>query len=465
MHSRSLYQRLFLPFVAALLAGTLSALLVTHLLYARLAFTQLESQLADTVEVLANAVFPLTPELMLTLSRLTGAGFLLRGEDGIESYGVDSAGLVGGDLSALLAADPEDGGAALEAGPYLVEADGGVFLALSRPLRRGAVAPYDSVTAVMDVSAWRSVFSRALLLLGVGALPAIALLAWVGHRISRSITLPVARLADMAQAIAEGDREVRADIRRHDEIGRLAEDLNRMAERLASYERDIAASSKAAARGEMAARLAHEIRNPLTAIKMQLELLRDIVEPAEIATLDDLLREVARLELIVSGTLSQGRAPRPVLEPTDLAAVTRDLADLLLPQLAHRHIRLRVCTEEDLPAAHADRGLVRQVLFNLLLNAADAMPEGGEVAVTVRGRDGRRGVEVLVDDAGPGIPAAKRAQIFSASATASSKPGGFGIGLTLSRELMEHQGGDIAYCAGELGGACFRLRFRADEGA
>ena len=120
MRSQSLYQRLFAPFVAILLVSTLVALLVTHLLYSRVALSHLESQILYTVDVLARGHFPLTPDLLRTLSRLTGTGFVIRGEGGdVEQYGEAAAGVDPGDLEPLLPSTM-----AAQVGPILADTGG-----------------------------------------------------------------------------------------------------------------------------------------------------------------------------------------------------------------------------------------------------------------------------------------------------------------------------------------------------
>lgn len=135
----------------------------------------------------------------------------------------------------------------------------------------------------------------------------------------------------------------------------MAESLNQMAERLASYEAGLAASTRASARGEMAARVAHEIRNPLTAIKMHLEMLgEDLAGTAHQPVVAELLEETRRLELIVSATLSQGRDLPPVLEPASLNDLIADLGHLLAPQLTHRGIALALDLAAGLSLARLD---------------------------------------------------------------------------------------------------------------
>jgi signal transduction histidine kinase len=169
------------------------------------------------------------------------------------------------------------------------------------------------------------------------------------------------------------------------------------------------------------------------------------------------LREIDRLELIVSSTLTAARPRHLNLAPADLNSIVDDVAALLEPQLAHQRIRLeRVAAE--LPRAALDSDRIKQIVFNLVNNAAAAQPHGGTVRVLTgsNGAADAPAVELIVEDAGPGMPetAWRTLQIDTSPAPR------LGLGLRVCRELVELHGGKLAMGrSAELGGARFTVTF------
>jgi signal transduction histidine kinase len=251
-------------------------------------------------------------------------------------------------------------------------------------------------------------------------------------------------------------------VHRQDEVGELANSLNEMSERLKTYENEISENSRLAAIGKTAARVAHEIRNPLTAIKMNVQLMgetnKDNKED-QAQTITALLDEIRRLELIVSGTLQQNQGQKTPLKlaRNDLNQIINEVVNLMAPQFNHRKILIKSELSEALPLANLDTDKVKQILLNLLLNAADAMPTGGNIMLSSYENFDNNEIHLLVEDSGPGIPLDQREHLFSANI--SNKPGGFGLGLLLCKELMQMHRGKISVDESKLGGASFHLIF------
>jgi signal transduction histidine kinase len=246
-------------------------------------------------------------------------------------------------------------------------------------------------------------------------------------------------------------------VERDDEIGALARSLNAMADRLAAYEREMIEKNRLAALGTMAARIAHEVRNPLTALKLQLQLLAESARGEQRDTIAVLEDEVGRLELIVAGVLGQAQAGPLRLErrPVALDALIGEVLRLFRPQLAHRGIELEARASA-LPAPLSlDPDRLKQVLVNLLVNARDALPDGGLVRVSWDALAGG-GALVSIEDSGPGLPPEECERVLAGGV--SSKPDGLGLGMRLSRELVEAHGGDLALRASPLGGLRVELR-------
>jgi len=198
--------------------------------------------------------------------------------------------------------------------------------------------------------------------------------------------------------------------------------------------------------GTIAAGLAHEIRNPLSTLRMNLQLLREdwenpITEREQKGRkrIDVLLRETERMETVVSDFVrfEAGHALR--LEKTSLNALTGELLDFLAPQAERAHIRLVRDFARDLPLVEVDPNLIRQAILNLLVNAQQVLPTGGEIRI--RAVENGEFVKLSVTDNGPGIPSEHREKIFNLYF--STKPGGTGLGLPMVKKIVEEHHGKI----------------------
>jgi signal transduction histidine kinase len=244
------------------------------------------------------------------------------------------------------------------------------------------------------------------------------------------------------------------------ELAALATSLNQMTARLESYEAELADRSRLAALGELSARIAHEIRNPLTGLKLHLQLLAESATAAQAATVTRLLDEVGRLELIVASSLALGGGQRAAPQPGDLVTVGEAVLQLMEPSLRHRHIDVTRQLAA-LPSVTMDRDRFKQALLNLVANAADALPGGGTIMVTTA-RDPTHGtVRVSVEDSGAGFPPEQLAG--SANGAGSRKPFGLGLGLRLCREIAAEHGGRLELGRSDaLGGARATIELPAD---
>jgi signal transduction histidine kinase len=258
---------------------------------------------------------------------------------------------------------------------------------------------------------------------------------------------------------AEGDEAVNLVVTSFvsDEPGRsllvVAEDVTedlRTKARLIQTER-------LAAIGRMAAHVTHEVRNPLSSIGLNVEMLGDEIgsSPEARALLGAIEREIDRLTNITQEYLRLARLPDPRLELEDLGAVVDSVGRFVLPEMVEAKIELLVRVEEGLPAVAIDEGQVRQALLNLLRNAREAMPEGGRVDLEAVRADG--GVRVSVRDRGPGIEPEIRARIFDLFYT--TKERGTGLGLPLTYQIVTAHGGRIECNSDPDDGTTFELWF------
>ncbi len=203
----------------------------------------------------------------------------------------------------------------------------------------------------------------------------------------------------------------------------------------------------------LAGGLAHEIRNPLSTIRMNLDLLAEEVEGAEdprlrrmIAKLDRIRRECQHLEEILTAFLEFARAGELRLEEGDLGQVVREFIDLYRPQAHEHHIVLSPHLAADLPPVRFDPRLMRQVLINLVLNAQQAMPKGGQIEFQTFAADDH--VCLAIIDNGCGIPDSAKPHLFEVFF--STKPSGSGLGLPTVRKIVHAHGGTIR-CDSEVG--------------
>jgi signal transduction histidine kinase len=270
---------------------------------------------------------------------------------------------------------------------------------------------------------------------------------------------PLGRVTERARAVATGDlrpMEVKAG---DDEIGELARTFETMVGAIDRARSDLVAAERMAAVGRMAAHVTHEIRNPISALGLNVELLEEEVAmmPPEAEEARQLLRairgEVDRLAGLSEQYLSLARRPTRHLEPGDVGELSASLLSFLRPELERAGVQCRAVIEEGLPEVNLDEAQLRQALLNLVRNAREAMPGGGELELRVVAAEG--GVEVLLDDTGPGIPEAVRASIFAPFFT--TKKQGTGLGLAVTREIVDAHGGRITCEERRPHGTRFRI--------
>jgi signal transduction histidine kinase len=233
-------------------------------------------------------------------------------------------------------------------------------------------------------------------------------------------------------------------------------------------ERDAARRAReeeqAALLAHIAGGLAHEIRNPLSTLSMNLQLLReDWSNPVSereqrgAKKLDTILRETERLERVLEDLLRFAAGHRLRLERVDATRLVDELLDFYTPQAEQARVRLARQLAPPPLAVEADANLLRQAVHNLLVNAQQAMPSGGEIAVRTAARDGR--VEIAVRDTGPGIPPENLDRIFNLYF--STKPGGTGLGLPMAKKIVDEHRGTLTVASEAGGGTTFTISLPA----
>jgi len=325
----------------------------------------------------------------------------------------------------------------------------GGLLVVGHPLRQGA-----RVVFVRQAGEAANTTSLAMLersdtwgTLGVFWLLSFVLAWWLSRRVARP-------LRDLASAVHEvgGDEPLRAlPVERADEIGLLARALADTHASLLEERERRRAAERLALLGRMATGLAHEVRNPVSAIRLHAQLLEDAPEEEAAASIALIESEAARIEALVSQWMRYAKPAPPVMTGVSVPELVRQAIQTMEPQA--RHAGVAIQSPDPLlpepPMIQADRSRLQQVLLNLLLNAIQAMPRGGTVSVQIE--VGEAGLSIAVEDQGQG---------FSDTALArygepffSEKEGGMGLGLAVSQELCRAHGGDL------------RVKNRAEGGA
>ncbi len=300
--------------------------------------------------------------------------------------------------------------------------------------------------------------------LAVAVAGAVAICAVLFMVLAVVIHRPMLELQSKIAQVREGDLFVNVDFAdRNDEIGDLGRHFNEMVQQLRESREEIerlhrtqmSRAEHLATLGEMAAGLAHEIRNPLAGIAGVMEIVGRDLPPnsAAISVLGEVRHEVVHINKIVSELLEIARPKPPVFRPGDLVAVAEHACLFASDQAATKKVTLEVSKGDPLPALEFDRGQIHQVLLNLLLNAVQACGEGGSVRVEFSSDE--KFVTVTVIDTGKGIPPEVLPNIFRPFFT--TKGNGTGLGLSLARRIVEDHGGRLA-ATSELGkGSQFAL--------
>jgi len=250
----------------------------------------------------------------------------------------------------------------------------------------------------------------------------------------------------------------------------------RVVRRLVALEGKLAEAERLSSLGRLSATIAHEVKNPLSSIKTIVSVLRSELAGNAQATadLDVIAREVERLSTVVANLLGVARPGKrpgegtsivPPPEGFDAREMLEGLLAVLGPDARRRGVGIETSFAPDTPRAAPRESRIRQAAFQIILNAIEVTPGGGKVTVATRslsnGPGGRPGVEIVVEDAGPGLPPGRESRVFDEFF--SSKPGGTGLGLSIAKKEVEGAGGRIEadWRADGERGACFRITLPA----
>jgi len=222
----------------------------------------------------------------------------------------------------------------------------------------------------------------------------------------------------------------------------MEEKIRKTTADLRKTEAQLIRSEKLAALGQLAAGIAHEIRNPLTSINILIHSLRESL-PSENSHGEDLKvieEEINRINETVDQFLRFAKPASPLLEKAELIPILEETLQLLKPQIERRRISVQE-SFRSLPPIAIDREQMKQVVLNLLLNAIQAMPEGGRLGLSAAMPDDHEWIQLSIQDSGVGIPPADMDKLFDPFF--STKDGGIGLGLSISHRIIDQHHGKI----------------------
>lgn len=449
----NIQQKIVAPFAALIVSAMLVAALVSIALESRTLGTHVQEQASHVATMLAQTGFALNSSILDKVKLMIGAEVVTFRADGVVVADT-SGGAIGPGLVRL----PETTATVrrlldqhepavvtevqYEGAPYAVA------------YRRIESAP-DTVVAVAiptsDID--RTVRPVARTIAAVAAL-LVATTVLLSHRIARSITLPLTRLVALTKDVAAGHRTRQSAVAGDDEVGALGAAFDDMVQRLRTSERELLDSEKLALTGQLAARVAHDVRTPLSSLKMSAQLLRTKLQPGRenAELLEGLLRDIDRVESVVAGLLDLSRPFELRVEIDDVNTGVEAALRSMEAQLRHRKIAVRRDLAPGLPPVEIDVHRFAAALVNLIANAADAMPDGGTLTAVTRPLDAGARVAVEIRDDGCGIDPATHDRLFDPFF--STKREGVGLGLVNTRTIVERHGGAVELRSNDGGGTC-----------
>jgi nitrogen fixation/metabolism regulation signal transduction histidine kinase len=279
----------------------------------------------------------------------------------------------------------------------------------------------------------------------------LSLLVYLAHRVSR----PIQQLTAGLSKLASGDLNARVEEQRDDEIGRAIQAFNHMAGQLQERTERLVYLRQLASWQSLARKMAHEVKNSLTPIRLTVEEMLARYDDADRGFMQQatqiVVDEIESLERRIRA-FSQFAAEPPVeAAPLDVNSLLQERITFL--KNAHPEVAYDCRLADTVPNVIADQDLVKGILTNLLENAAEAAGQGGRILGVTAAQSGRVAIEI--HDSGPGLSEQARSSLFQP--TISFKKRGMGLGLSIARKSALLSGGDILLVKGELGGAGFRV--------
>jgi signal transduction histidine kinase len=312
-----------------------------------------------------------------------------------------------------------------------------------------------AVAALNRIKLWGLITTAGLFMIGL----------FFASFFAKSVTRPIGSLVQAAIRIGQGDFNHRLEESRKDEIGVLMATFNRMTEGIVKLEETQKRVEKLEIASQLAARVAHEIKNPLNSVGLIIDHIRDRFAPADVSEREKFLdlssnmqRELDRLNKIVEGFLRSAKPISLSRHPTDLNGLIEETVASIAPEADQQRVKIHRQYQGNLPQLSVDYQQVRQALLNVLINALQAMPNGGELYLSTSiSNNGTEAVSVSIRDTGCGIPPENLPQLFGPYFT--TKQRGFGLGLSIVERIVQEHGGRIEVQSRVGQGSVFTLLF------
>ncbi len=309
---------------------------------------------------------------------------------------------------------------------------------------------------------------RLILIGGLGLLGGI-----IGSLLlARSITTPLKKLIDGTVRISKGDFAHNIDVSTRDEIGTLAESFNDMSQqllltkqRMETANKMLIQAEKLASIGRISASIAHEIRNPLTAVKLNIQKISGSSCWSEIERghLEITQEGIGHIEIFIKELLNFTRVSDLNYDYFPIEQIIESANKMISESLELKKIQFHKDIQEGLPLLFVDGDRMRQVFLNILRNASEAVDEGGEItiAVSLFGDGSDKAVCVEISNNGPVIPEMEKENIFEPFYTMKSS--GYGLGLANAKKIVEQHNGSIRIIHKEGAGACFEILIPCED--
>jgi signal transduction histidine kinase len=274
----------------------------------------------------------------------------------------------------------------------------------------------------------------------------VLLLIVLADQLARQVIRPIGRIVGHVERISKGDiSPIKPGRKYRDEFSSLAIAINRMLAELRARQEQVLQSRKMAAVGTLTSGIAHELNNPLNNISLTVETLLDDFDSMEHdrvkQLLTDAFTQVERAAATVRNLLDFTRVDRPVFTAVSVAEIVDVTMKLVSNELSISNVAVHLDVAPDLPRVHGNPRNLQQVFLNLIMNAMQAMPDGGDL--TIQGSREGDFIRVAVRDTGVGIAAEDMDQIFEPFFTTKQAGEGTGLGLSVSYSIIEKHGGRI----------------------
>jgi signal transduction histidine kinase len=334
------------------------------------------------------------------------------------------------------------------------------------------VTPPWTIVTSASVAEFAPPFARTRSINLILVLVAAAVISLAFLILTRRLTRSLGALTSAADQVAQGDFAPRLPPPGDDEVGRLSSAFGLMIQQVRNMLRRIQESRHLAVIGQFASQLSHEIRNPLTSIKLNLQGLDRDVRSGRIPkeyerSIGICLREVKRLDRVAGGVLSIARTRSPERERCSVHAAVNEAFEALRSQLEEKGIEVRMDLRASNDIVNGDAEQLKGVFLNLFLNACDVMSDGGslEVASDISDETGeaRPKIRIRVADSGPGVPPEHKEKIFEPFF--STKDEGTGFGLALAQQVVEEHEGTLRLQETDVAtrGAVFAVELPLDK--